>query len=564
MVALAVCTGCTGTIGAPASSSGPSDPPGSDPAVGGKPSAQTCTTTGTPPTTRVRRLTKVEILSSANLLFGLDTTASLSNLDADSQINGGYSNSDQLVVSDSFANSLNLAADTIAAQFTPTVTRTAYGATCFTTETAAETCAQTFIRSFGKKAYRRDVSDADNAALMVVYTAGREVGIDGNVSDRFATGLSWVVRAVVQSPDFLYLTELGDPAIANGGKTTLLPTEVASALSYSILGTPPDDALVAAAAQNLLSTPEQRAAQAARLIAAYPDGWKQQMRMFVTQWLGINFGRPEWEKSTDAFPSFNDGVKSALETETNMYLDDWASSPDGPRLDTLLTTPSTFINSVNAPIYGLTASGTTFRKTSLDPTQRAGILTLSGFLGSTSHVAETSPVLRGKTVMQKFLCHNPPPPPPVIPPLPPADQSAPTTTRARFEQHVSNPFCASCHSAFQPMGEAFEEYDALGTFRTTQNGFPIDSSGALVGATGGDKPVQNAIELSQILARSQDAFDCVTSQAFRFTIGRLEASYDQCGIAKASQAFSTGQLDVRQLMAAIVRSDSFVARTVAQ
>src|SRR4029079_3447462 len=145
----------------------------------------------------------------------------------------------------------------------------------------------------------------------------------------------------------------------------------------------------------------------------------------------------------------------------------------------------TFINSVNAPVYGLTATGTTFKKTSLDPTQRAGILTFAGFLGSPSHVAETSPVMRGKTILQKFLCRNPPPPPPVIPPLPPADQAAPTTTRARFDEHISNPACPHLHAAFQPMGTAFEEYDALGTFRTTQNGFPIDSSGALVGATGG-------------------------------------------------------------------------------
>jgi hypothetical protein len=527
-------------------------------------SAQTCSTTGAPPSTRVRRLTKVELLTSANVVLGQDTTAALSNLDADSQINGSFSNSDQLVVSDSFANSLNLAADTIATQFKTTVTKTAYGTTCFSTDAAAETCAQTFIRSFGKKAFRRDVTVDDVTALMAVYSAGREVGIDGNAGDRFSTGLTWVVRAVVQSPDFLYLTELGDPAVANGGQTTLLASEVASALSYSILGTPPDDALVAAATQNQLATPEQRAAQAARLIAAYPDGWKQQMRMFVTQWLGINFSRPEWEKSTDAFPSFSDGLKGALETETGMFIDDWATLADGPRLDTLLTTPSTFINSVNAPVYGVTATGTTFRKTSLDPTQRSGILTFAGFLGSTSHIAETSPVLRGKAILQKFLCRSPPPPPPVIPPLPPMDQSAPTTTRARFDAHVSNPACSGCHSTFQPMGEAFEEFDALGAFRTTQNGFPIDSSGALVGSTGGDKPVRNAIELSQILSQSQDTFDCVSQQAFRFTIGRLEADYDQCGIAKATQAFSTSHLDIRELIAGIVRSDSFVARTVAQ
>ena len=512
----------------------------------------------------MRRLTKVEIQNSATVLLKQDQTTALSNLDADSQINGGYSNSDQLVVSGSFANALDLAADGIATQFKATVTKTTYGATCFASEAAAETCAKTFVQTFGRSAFRRAITDADVTALTLVYEAGREVGIDANVGDRFATGMSWIVKAMIESPDFLYLTELGDPSVPNGTATPLLPDEVANAISFSILSMPPDDTLVAAATQNQLGTPDQRAAQVLRLIGAYPDSWKQQIRQFVLQWLGINFSKPEWQKNVTALPLFSSTLKDALQTETQMFIDDWATSSAGPRLDALLTTPSTFVNQVTAPLYGTTATGTAFQKVQLDPTQRAGILTFAGFLGSTSHVAETSPVIRGKTIMQEFLCRNPPPPPPNVPPLPPPDQSAPTTTRARFDAHLSNPACSGCHSAFQPMGEAFEEFDALGSFRTQQNGFPIDSSGALVGATGGDKPVANAIELAQVLAQSPDTLDCVARQTFRFTIGHLESGYDACNIADAKQAFSAGQLDIRQLLSSIVRSDSFVLRTVTQ
>jgi uncharacterized protein DUF1588/uncharacterized protein DUF1592/uncharacterized protein DUF1595/uncharacterized protein DUF1585/uncharacterized protein DUF1587 len=546
-----VAGGCNGLIGGHGGGGG----------IGGDDTTVACVQGAAPPTTRVRRLTKSEIQISTNAMFGIDATSALANLDAESQVNGGFSNGDGLVVSDSFANGLNLAAEAIATAFRATVTQAAYGATCYSSESAAATCAESFIRSVGRKAFRRDVTDEEVTGLNAVYTAGRETGTDGNVGDRFATGLSWIARAMVQSPDFLYLTEVGDPAVANGGKTTLTPAETAAALSFSILGMPPDDELSAAADAGQLATGDARVAQAERLIAANPDAWKRQMRQFVPQWLGINFGKPEWTKDTDALPLFTPALKDALQTETDMVIDDWAMSPDGARVDRLLTSPSTFVNAMTAPLYGVTASGSTFRKVDLEPTQRAGILTLAGFLGSTSHVAETSPVFRGKVIMQKFFCKDPPAPPPNVPPLPPVDDSAPTTTRARLQAHLSDPACSSCHNGFEPMGNAFESYDALGAFRTEQNGFPIDSSGVLVGAAGGDKPVANAIELVNLLASSPQTNECVTRQLFRFTVGRPEIPYDGCMLLDAAKEVGNGS-DLKQVVLKIVRSDSFVVRTV--
>jgi hypothetical protein len=463
------------------------------------------------------------------------------------------------VVSDSFANSLNLAAEAVATRWKATVTRAAYGNTCFASEAGAEDCARTFIRTFGKRAFRRAVSDVESAGLLAVYQAGREVGVTGDPADRFATGLSWVVRAMLQSPHFLYLTELGDPAAASGA-TTMLPDEVASALSYSVLGTPPDEILTAAADQGRLATAEQRTSQTLRLIAEHPERWQEQMRQFVPQWLGINFGRPEWAKDPKVVPLFSAAVKAAVQTETDLFIDDWAGG--GARLDDLLTTPSTFVNAANAPVYGVKAVGASFAKVSLDGAERAGLLTMAGFLGSNSHVDESSPVLRGKAVLEKFLCRAPPPPPPMVPPLPPVDRAAPTTTRARFAAHLASPACSACHAVFEPMGDAFEAYDAIGAHRTQQNGSPVDSSGALVGASGGDRPVAGAVELARLLARTPDTFDCVTRQVYRFTLGRPESDYDRCTLARASAALGQAPFDVRALLAAIVGSDSFVVRTV--
>jgi hypothetical protein len=544
-----VCAACVGEIGAGAPGEGSTEGPAA------------CKADAAPPNTRVRRLTKVEIVNAAGELLGRDASDSFANLDADSQPAGGYSNSDELVVSNSFANSLHVAAELIGQEFKATVTEANHGASCFSSDAGGLACAKDFIRTFGRKAYRRPVTQADLTGLVAVYEAGREVGED-DAGDRFATGLSWVVRAVFQSPDFLYLTELGDPAAARGQTTDLLPEEVASAISFSVLGVPPDDALTEAADRGELATPDEREAHVRRLIAAQPEGWKQQMRLFVQQWLGINFSKPEWEKSADALPLFSADLKGALETETALFIDDWAASRE-PLFGRLLTARSTFVNEVNGPLYGVASSGSEFRKVSLDPSQRAGLLTLGGFLGSTSHVAETSPVIRGKVIMQKFLCRNPPPPPPKVPPLPPLDEEEPTTTRARFDKHLSDKACSGCHALFEPMGNAFESYDALGGFRRKQNGHPIDSSGALVGTSEGDQAVKNAVELVELLAESEDVAACITRQTFRFTMGRAEGDYDACTIARIAEK-PPGDLDVRELIISIVRSDSFVVRTVTQ
>jgi hypothetical protein len=344
----------------------------------------------------------------------------------------------------------------------------------------------------------------------------------------------------------------------------MLPAEIASAISFAVLGGPPDDALLAAAAQNQLATGDQRIAQAMRLITAYPQRWKEQMRQFVPEWLGINFNKPEWDKDTKVVPMFSGNMKASLQIETNMFIDDWATAADGARLDRLLTTSSTFIGPGNAAVYGVTASGTEFTKVALDPTRRSGLLTMGGFLGSTSHVAETSPVIRGKVILQKFLCEEPPPPPPMVPPLPAPNKSAPTTTRERFRVHLTSPACSTCHTAFDPMGNAFEAYDVLGAYRTEENGHPIDSTGTLVGAAAGDVPVADGVALTKVLAQSPETFACVTRQAYRFTLGRTESDYDRCSLAQGARALSESSFDVRALIAAIVGSDSFVVRTVGQ
>src|SRR5204863_1807696 len=216
------------------------------------------------------------------------------------------------------------------------------------------------------------------------------------------------------------------------------------------------------------------------------------------EWLSIDYDKPVWNKDAAAYPIFKPALKAAFQQETEAFLADWVDG--GSSLTALLTSPTGFIGKDNAAIYGMTSAATTLQKTSLPTTQRADILTQPGFLGSTAHTDGSSPVFRGLAVMSRLLCKTPPPVPAMVPPLPPVDKTAIKTTRQRFQTHTSAAFCSGCHQFFDPMGFTFENYDGIGQWRTMENGVAVDSSGAIVGTGASDRPVANAVELTQALA----------------------------------------------------------------
>jgi hypothetical protein len=147
-----------------------------------------------------------------------------------------------------------------------------------------------------------------------------------------------------------------------------------------------------------------------------------------------------------------------------------------------------------------------------------------------------------------------------VPPLPPVDQSQVKTTRERYDRHTSVSFCAGCHAAFEPMGNAFEHYDAIGHYRDEENGEPIDSSGAIVGTTSSDGAVADAVELANRLAQSSDVQTCFARHAYRFVLGRLDTDAEACAIADFAKSFRDGKLDVRALLLALATSPATFER----
>jgi hypothetical protein len=407
-----------------------------------------------------------------------------------------------------------------------------------------DACATQFIRSFGKRAFRRPVTDAEVARYMKVYTGGGD----------FNNGIRLVIQAFLQSPKFLYLVE---PVPAgDAGKVLAVDSWVmASRLSYFFLNSMPDDALFAAAEAGQLATPDQVAIQAQRLIKDARFG--DTISYFHNEWLELD-GVLNQDKDAKLFPMWNDDLKAAMNEQMVRFVSD-AVLTDG-KLDTLLTGTSTFLSGALYDIYGVAkpagAAANTWQKVNLDPKQRAGLLTHAGVLAGLAHENRTSFILRGKLIREALLCVQVPDPPPGVDAnetnIPPT-----ATAKERSEMHRKDPACASCHALFDPLGFAFEGYDAIGRFRTTENGKPINSATEISQTKALDGSVKDAIEMVGKLAQADEVRECVARQWLRFSLGREENNDDAATLGEAMNGFKTNGWKVTDLLLAIARSDSF-------
>jgi hypothetical protein len=285
---------------------------------------------------------------------------------------------------------------------------------------------------------------------------------------------------------------------------------------------------------------------------------------FYGQWIGTS-RLDITSKNTSLFPAFSDAVRADMMKELPAFLD-YVLFQSDHKLATLLTSPVAFVSGATAPIYGVTApAGGGLGQVSLPDSQaRAGVLTLASFLSVQSHPDQTSPVLRGKFVRARLLCQPPPPPPDNVDISPPEIAEG-ATARERFSAHFnSSNGCSGCHQLMDPIGFAFENFDAIGQYRTTENGRPIDASGEVIGGT--DPSLGGAFvgvrELADKLAGSKQVRDCLATQWFRFGAGRTETTLDACSIATMQEAFAKSNGDLAELAVSITQTDAFWNRGV--
>jgi len=316
----------------------------------------------------------------------------------------------------------------------------------------------------------------------------------------------------------------------------------------------PDDELFAAAAGGGLATADDLRAQAERMLDDPRAG--EAIASFHMQWLKLE-KLPALEKSAVAYPSFVPELRDAMAAETARFADHVIREDDG-RLATLLTASYSFLDGPLFALYGVTppADHDPMEPVALDPTQRSGILTHASLLATHAHVDQSSPVHRGVLVRENFLCQQLSPPPPDVDVVPP-DLDPNASTRERFEQHRTDPACAGCHELIDPLGFGFEHYDGIGAYRAEEAGKAIDASGEIVGGDAADPAFDGVIELGQMLAESEQVRTCVAQQWFVYGFGRTRGDGDDCSFDAMYTAFAESDHDIRELLLAMVATDSF-------
>jgi hypothetical protein len=526
-----------GSNGTPATDAG--TPPGAEKPPSTLPGTSACMT-DVPGPRLLRRLTTAELQNTLEDLFK-DPSVPKTTALADPEVLGFHVDAAQLLVRDLGAQQLADFADEVA-QWAVT-NKLAGLSTCTTTDPA---CRQTFIKSFGRQAFRAPLSEAQVKAYDGLFA--------GEAS--FADGAAAVMATMLQSPNLLYRRELGTPDSGKPGMYLLTPHEVASNLAYLLTQGPPDQLLAQAADSNALGTAAALDAQADRLMKT-PRGRKT-LGAFVRGWLGLD--RLESVAKDDKVFALTAGLRKDMLGESEaLFLD--VFDRNGTLVD-LLTANYSFVNLGLSQFYGVGsgAGGAGYIRVMRPASERdPGILGHAAVLATHATGSESSPVKRGKLVRTRLLCQSlPDPPQDVDTTLKPA--AASQTTRQRYLQHATDGACAGCHKLMDPIGFGFERYDGFGRRREMENGVMVDSSGSLTATAAGDIPFNGLGELGATLAKTEEAKACLIRYWSYFAFGVASWPQDGCTQAKLLEESAKGQYSLRSVLMAIIHSPHFTRR----
>jgi hypothetical protein len=529
---------------------------GSGPGIGGDsgppPTATATCPTQPVPRTPLRRLTRLEYKNAVHDLLNVDASAA-ADLPADEITNSFDNNAAVLTVSELHAEKYVLVSEALAKLAVKDLPGLVG---CDVAATGEEACARGFAARLGRRAFRRPTTPADEQSLMAAYDAGRTGG-------SYAEGIEVMVRAALQSPDFLYRLETTSPANAGATQVPLSAYELATRLSFLVWSSGPDDALLDAAARGELSSKAQVAAKAREMLAQ-PRA-RAAIAGFFEQWTGAR-RLGVVSKSAASFPDFSPALRDAMAAELPAFVEHVLWSGDGT-LKALLTEPVAFVNAELASVYGVaapTTSGAGLQLANLRPEQgRSGILTSAGFLSVQAHPDQTSPVLRGKFVRAMLLCQPPPAPPNDVDITVP-DVTEAKTARERLAGHLAaGASCNGCHTLMDPIGLAFENFDAMGRYRENEAGASLDVSGEITGATDPALagPFVGVRAMAEKLAASSQVRACLATQLFRFAAGRSEAEADECSLATMRDSFGSSNGNLLELIVATTQTDAFWFRS---
>jgi len=420
---------------------------------------------------------------------------------------------------------------------------------CSLTEGA---CARQILSQLLRRAYRRPATPEDLQLLMRFYDEGRTNG-------SFESGIESAVRMILVSPSFLTRVERDPAGAAVGSNYRITDLELASRLSFFLWSSIPDDTLLDLAIAGKLSDRSVLEQQVKRMLA---DNRSDALVKNLTgQWLYMR-NLAAVLPDEELFPNFDDNLRRAMQTETEMFFGSIVKE-DRSVID-LLDANYTFLNERLARHYGIPGvAGSHFRRVSLEGTPRAGLLGQASILTVTSNAVRTSPVLRGKWILENLLGTPPPEPPPSVPALKEnTDGAKPLSVRERLEEHRKSPACASCHRIMDPLGFALENFDAVGAFRSVgEGGSRIDASGQLVDGTA----IEGAAGLRNALVNHHDDFvRTFAGKLLTYAIGRGLEGYDAPHVRKIAREAAQADYKFSSLVLGVVESVPFQMRRTAQ
>jgi hypothetical protein len=419
----------------------------------------------------------------------------------------------------------------------------AAAATTVGCDVAQAQCASGYFADFGRRAFRRKLTDEESTRFVGIYQSGVQKLGSG------AAGIKYAVEAMLMSPHFLYRVEIGQPSAAGPTARTLSDTEVASKLAYFLSNGPPDETLLDLAESGGLKQPGALAAQAERLLAgaAVSEG----LDSLFDDYLGLS-GLSTVEKLSSRFPEFTPALASAMRQQT--LLDLRRSALGSQDFRTIFNSTKTFVNAELAKLYGLSGvTGSELVEVELPASSgRRGLLGNASLMSMYSHSSISSPTLRGKFIRQILMCQAIPAPPPDVDITLP-DEAEAKTARERLQVHSTDPTCAGCHKLMDPLGLGLENYDAIGKYRTQENGVTLDTSGSVDGTA-----FKTPGELGDLLAQNSGVPNCLARVIFRYAWGRLEGQADEALITDLTTSFQGSSYQMRQLLTAAVTSSGFV------
>lgn len=506
-----------------------------DPGVSGAAAALTL------PNARMRKLTLEQYRNSVSDVLGAGIVVP-SDLEPDTAQNGFYAvAASNATISPAAAEKLERSAYDVAAQALAPAHRASL-VPCQPTGVSDAACARAFVTSVGRRAFRRPLTELELTRYTTIASTSATTLGD------FHAGLEFALAGLLQSPQFLFRSELGEVDPTDAKRLRFTHYELAARISYALWNTTPDDALLAAAESGKLED-TGLTVEVQRLLA--DPRAKSALDNFHVERLGLA-ELASLDKAASVIDSVSDDLRGALRDDVLRTFAEFT----GPQAQDFMGTFDSRVVFVNAPlanIYGLAVKPSTLTRAELPATgPRLGLLGKPAFLALNAHGSETSPTLRGRYVRERFLCQAiPAPPPNVVPVLGEPDPNAPTM-RERLAVHASDKGCATCHNMMDPLGLALEHFDPIGRYRDTDQGHVLDTTGNLDGTD-----FDGAVELAGLLRSDPRTAECLVRQAYRYALGHVETTAEEPQIAALAQQFNASGHKLDGLFQALVSSPAF-------